>query len=256
MSARPRVLRGSRWTHFLLNEMGVPTWGCWEWIEARGEVVKLDRFSCTALLELAGESCFVKLYRPRSRLHGRVLRATRGRPLRSQGVARDLLLAAVRVPEPRGCLWVGDGVLTLAQGLPGGEDLQRRWSTVPEPALRRELMSAAAESLARLHREAYGHGDCKWNNLLWHDGRVYLVDLDAVRPARPGSRRQARDLARFTLNAEELAVAPEDYQVFLEAYFSSLGIPREQPLARMLPELDKLRARHRRRYGEFGRALW
>ena len=256
MSARPAVLRDDPWAQRLLREMGSLPGSCWEWIETRGKVLKVDPYSGVALLELEGESCFVKLYRSRSWLHGRILRSGAGRPRRSQDAARNLLRAAVRVPKPRGCLWVGESVLTLAQGLAGAVELQLSWSAAPASPVRGELMMAAAESLARLHGSGFSHGDCKWNNLLWYEGGVYLVDLDAVRSSPPGSRRLARDLARFTLNAEELAVAPEDYEVFLTAYFSSLGIPREKTLAHMLPELQKLRSRHRHRYGEIGRPLW
>jgi hypothetical protein len=85
---------------------------------------------------------------------------------------------------------------------------------------------------------------------------VYLVDLDAARPANVGSRHQARDLARWTLNAEELSVEAGEYRVFLDRYFAALGIPREAIIARMLPQLYRLRERHRRQYGKTGRALW
>ena len=205
---------------------------------------------------MAGESCFAKLYLPRNRLHARLLRSARGRPVRSQNAARDLLRADVRVPEPRGCLWLGDAALTLAEGVVEGETLQQRWQTLTDPPARHQLLSSVSESLARLHKAAYSHGDCKWSNLLCQGQRVYLVDLDAVRPAPVGSRRQARDLARWTLNAEELSVVPGDYRIFLDSYFSTLGAPREAIIVRMLPQLYRLRERHRRQYGETGRALW
>jgi hypothetical protein len=239
-----------------LAELDARPGACRDWIEAYGQVVKLDHYSRTAILELAGEPCFAKLYQPHSWLQGRIMRTGLGRPLRSQEAARQLLRAAIRVPEPRGCIWVGDGVLTLSEGLPDSQDLQLRWGTATEPAARRQLMSTAAESLAQLHLRAYSHGDCKWSNLVCRGEQLYLVDLDAVRRSRPGSRRQARDLARFTLNAEELAVDSGVYAVFLEAYFSALEIPREGIIAQMLPELHKLRHRHRGRYGERGHALW
>jgi tRNA A-37 threonylcarbamoyl transferase component Bud32 len=184
------------------------------------------------------------------------MRTALGRPLRSQEAARKLLLAAITVPEPRGCLWVGDGALTLSAALPKSQDLQQRWITTTETAAREQLMSMTAESLAQLHRGGYSHGDCKWSNLVCCGEQLYLVDLDAVRRATPGSRHQARDLARFTLNAEELAVDSGNYRVFLEVYFSLLAIPREAIIAQMLPELHRLRDRHRGRYGERGRALW
>jgi tRNA A-37 threonylcarbamoyl transferase component Bud32 len=239
-----------------LTELAAGPGDSWQWLQAHGRVLKCDEYSRTALLELGGEPCFAKLYLPRSRLHGRILRTAMGRPIRSQDAARELATAAVRVPQPRGCLWVGNSALTLTEGLEGSEDLQQQWAAAIDASARRRLLSAAAQSLAQLHLGAYSHGDCKWSNLLCRDRQVYLVDLDAVRRAPAGSRRQARDLARFTLNAEELAVEPGDYQAFLDAYFAILGGQRDVVIGRMLPELRKLRDRHRRRYGDRGRPLW
>ena len=118
------------------------------------------------------------------------------------------------------------------------------------------LIKAVAKSLAQLHMAAFSHGDCKWSNLLHLDEQVYLVDLDAARRGRLGGRRQARDLARFTLDAEELAIDQETYQVFLEDYFTETGVSRDAMTALMLPILHRLRRRHQRQYGDRGRPLW
>jgi tRNA A-37 threonylcarbamoyl transferase component Bud32 len=251
-----RVLARGEWAQILLAELDGYPGAPWDWIAAHGRVLKHDRYGAAALVELGGEPCFAKLYLPRGRLHAHLLRSTRGRPVRSQDVARELLRVDVVVPQPRGCLWLGNSALTLAEGLINGDTLQQRWQTATGPAARQRLLSSVAESLARLHHAAYSHGDCKWSNLLCLGRQVYLVDLDAARHTPVGSRRQARDLARWTLNAEELSMEPSEYRVFLDSYFSALGAPREAIIARMLPQLYRLRDRHRRQYGETGRALW
>ena len=51
-------------------------------------------------------------------------------------------------------------------------------------------------------------------------------------------------------------VDESEYEQFLERYFSALTLPRDAFIARMLPELRKLRERHRGRYGERGRELY
>lgn len=249
------VLRDGKWLQALREELRSSPGTCWQWIDTHGRVIKLDSYSCTALIELKGQSCFVKLYRPRGRLHSWLLGSALGRPLRSQTAAHELLLAGVKVPAPRGCLRADEGLLTLAEGFAAAEDMQSRWPDASETA-RRDLMSAAAISMAQLHLAGYCHGDCKWSNLLCMDTQVYLVDLDAVHSASMGGRRQLRDLARFTLNAEELAVDSGDYAVFVDTYISRLGVPRDVISSRMLPQLDKLRERHRRQYGITGQRLW
>ena len=255
VAADLRVLRDGKWPQALAEALRAAPGDCWQWIATHGRVIKLDSYSCAALIELRGQSCFVKLYRPRGRLHRWLLGTAQGRPLRSQKAARELLLAGVQVPAPRGCLRADGGLLTLAEGLVAAEDMQTRWSSASD-AVRRELMSAAAIAMARLHLAGYCHGDCKWSNLLCMDGQVYLVDLDAVRSAPVGGRRQLRDLARFTLNAEELAADSGHYAYFFDVYLAQLGLARDVISSGMLPQLHKLRERHRKQYGSSGQRLW
>ena len=255
VTTNPRVLWGGSCAQRLTAELENRPGDTRDWLRARGQLLKLDDDSCAVLLEVAGVPCFIKWYRRRNSWHGALLKTRLGRPARSQDAARKLLRANVRVPEPRGALALPDGVLTLTDGIAEGEDLQRKWDRVDQAAERPLWLSVAAQSLARLHLAGYSHGDCKWSNLLINGDQLYLVDLDAVRKTAPGSRRQARDLARFTLNAEEMALERDQYDQFLERYFSMLSLPRDPFTARMLPELRKLRERHRGRYGERGREL-
>lgn len=80
------------------------------------------------------------------------------------------------------------------------------------------LMEQAARLVKRLHDEGWVHGDFKFGNLLSSaEGKLYLLDVEGVRPARSDQRR-ARDLARFLLNAMELNLAASDLEHFWQSY--------------------------------------
>ena len=61
--------------------------------------------------------------------------------------------------------------------------------------------------------------------------------------------RQARDLARFTIDAEELGLSRELYQLFLDTYLANSAYPRDLVLQRILPLVETTRARHLKKYG-------
>jgi tRNA A-37 threonylcarbamoyl transferase component Bud32 len=150
---------------------------------------------------------------------------------------------------------VPEGILLLTEGMPDGRNLNDLWREQPAPDEFRQIMHGAGESVARLHRAGYAHGDCKWSNLLWTGRQCYLVDLDGVGMAAIASAKQARDLARFTLNAEELAIGPELYELFLESYLQCVGASRDATMANMMPLLRMLRDRHLAKYGARGQRL-
>jgi tRNA A-37 threonylcarbamoyl transferase component Bud32 len=71
----------------------------------------------------------------------------------------------------------------------------------------REPPAAEGEALrtlfATLHRTRISHGDLKATNLLWDDGALKVIDLDAMRQhrsARPHARAWRRDRARLLRN--------------------------------------------------------
>ena len=112
------------------------------------------------------------------------------------------------------------------------------------------MMRGAALTLSVLHRAGYTHGDCKWRNLLWIDGECFMVDLDGARRRRLfAARARARDVARFTVSAEEAGVPSSLLQAFLDSYVAHSGVAREELLRRMQPNLEKLRGRHLEKYG-------
>lgn len=63
--------------------------------------------------------------------------------------------------------------------------------------------SALRTLFATLHRERISHGDLKATNLLWQDGRVVLIDLDAMQQHRSDAshaRAWGKDRARLLRN--------------------------------------------------------
>lgn len=254
---RPRVLRdggGAEALRAALSERASAPAGPAGWLSSEARVVKRDAHSLACLLELSGRPVFIKLYLAKGPLQRLGFRLGRGRGVRSFDRARALLGVGVRVPEPLACVGC-PGALLLQTAAIAGADLKARWQASPPEPERRQLMLAAGTALGTLHRAGFAHGDCKWSNLLCAPEGVYLGDLEAVRRAPRAASHLWRDLARFTLNAEDLAVAAEDYKVFIESYIDASRIPREMLLPRTLPLLLRLRGRHRRSYGERGHAL-
>ena len=114
------------------------------------------------------------------------------------------------------------------------------------PVARRWLLEQAFDLLAKVHGSGWSHGDFKWANLLTtpERDRLCLIDLDAARQARPGSATQARDLARFKVNAEEEGVLSEEFDVLLRQYCQRLGLTWSTIEQRMAPYYRRIMQRH------------
>jgi len=253
---KARIIRGDSWGAALREALVASPLDVMSWMQQHTQLLKSDDHSRVGLLQLRHQTCYLKLYCHKSTLQQCLFRLGRGRPVRSFDVACQLASSAVALPQPRACLLVPEGMLLLTEGICGGTNLSELWREPLAETTARQLLHCAAETIAHLHVAGYAHGDCKWNNLLWADNRVYLVDLDGATRAPRGGTGQARDLARFTLNAEELGVDADLYELFLAAYLHCTGEPRQAMIARMKPILQKLRRRHVNRYGERGRRLF
>jgi len=65
------------------------------------------------------------------------------------------------------------------------------------------IAAALLTLFGTLHALRISHGDLKATNLLWHDGQVVLIDLDAMtqhRSSRTHAQAWQRDRARFLRN--------------------------------------------------------
>ena len=225
------------------------------WTEAHTRILKSDEYSRVGLLNLQEQLCYLKFYRAKSMAQQLLFRLGRGRAIGAFDTALELGAQGVPVPEPRACVLVPGGVMLLTEGMPGAVDLKALWLQQPDATQAGQLMIAAGAVVGNLHRAGFAHGDCKWSNLLWSDDRIFLGDLEAVSHAAPGSRRQARDIARFTVNAEDLGVEAALYEQFIGAYLASAGGCRDTLLTQVRPCLDELRSRHLQKYGERGARL-
>lgn len=271
LAVNEHIIRGQQWGRILQEQLAGAPSGTLAWLEQAGRPLKTDVYSRVALLPIQGEPCFAKLYLAKSAWRQLAFRLGFSRAARSFDAASDLARADQPVPAARTCLRVPEGLLLITEGIPDANDLRALWLSGPEQQHAFYLLQCAGIVLARLHDAGYAHGDCKWGNLLWNGTRFYLVDLEAVRriggrrgagrrnagrhlPAR-GQARQYRDLARFTLDAEDLGVGQAQYDLFLDSYAAERGLQARQLIAAMRPMLEKMRARHAAKYGTGIRSL-
>jgi tRNA A-37 threonylcarbamoyl transferase component Bud32 len=122
--------------------------------------------------------------------------------LQLSGIATPLPLALIeeRLGPLRRRAW-------LIADLCPGVSLADHLSAECEPPAAEAL--AIASLFATLHRLRISHGDLKATNLLWHAGRIWLIDLDATTQHRSeAAYRQAwrRDRARLLRNWPEASV--------------------------------------------------
>lgn len=255
MVADYRILRGDAWASSLRELLLPVPIDMAIWMEQHTRLLKSDSHSRVGLLQLQGQLCYLKFYRRKSPWQQLLFRLGRGRGIQSYDVASELLARGVAVPEARACLLVGEGMLLLTEGMENSQDLKALWQAGLADCRQDELLRAAGVTLAQVHRAGFSHGDCKWSNLLWSGQQFYLVDLEAAQRASTLGVGQARDLARFSVNAEDLGVAPARYEQFMQSYLEGTGHSREEVVECLMPPLGELRLRHLSKYGERGARL-
>ncbi|MEM1111971.1 MAG: lipopolysaccharide kinase InaA family protein [Pseudomonadota bacterium] len=224
------------------------------WLE-QGRQIKVDSHSRVGLAEIGGDFCYIKYYGDKSVLQGLGNRLRGGRALAAWDAGQRLFQAGLPVARPLLCLHLQHAQLLVTQGFKDARDLKSLWLGEAESTQRADWLRQCAELLGALHNHGFSHGDGKWSNLLFAGGGLRLVDLEAARGPGASASSQARDLARFVLNAEELGVARVDYDDFMSAYAGRRGIHRRLLEDGLMPALEKLRTRHRQRYGDRGDRL-
>jgi tRNA A-37 threonylcarbamoyl transferase component Bud32 len=249
MKGKMRVLRGEVWAERLGKQLELPPNDAGEWMEQHTQILKSERYSLSGLVRIENEMCFLKFYRPKTVFHRAMFSMGMGAPQRNFTAARDLAADGLAVPVPLACTQLSQGAFLLVEGLSGEGNLADLWRRQPEEDVASQMILAAAKTLAMLHSFGFAHGDCKWDNLFWYDQRAYLVGLDDARRCEVGAPEQARDLARFTINAEELSIGLPLYEQFLNAYLKEVGEPRRELMNRMLPHLYRLRTKRLGRTG-------
>lgn len=175
------------------------------WLE-KGVPLKRGRTATLARVEVNGRQLVIKRYNIKGPVHAlsRSWRPSRawhswleGHRLNFLGIAtpRPLALVEQRAGPLRGKAW-------LISEYCAGASLADRYpdpDTAP-PAAELDAIGALLRQLVAAH---ISHGDLKATNILWCDGKPYLIDLDAMRQhAGETAFRRAweKDSARFLRN--------------------------------------------------------
>lgn len=252
---RVKVLRDGGWAERLQRAVSQSPDQPEAWVEQHCNVLKRDAHSRAGLLRLDGAEHFLKLYLAKSPVQRWAFRWGVGRGVAAFEAALRLQRADIAVPAARACLLADGSVMLLTEAI-CGRDLKARWQSLEDADSGGEsLLDAAGLALGSLHQAGFSHGDCKWSNLLCANGQIYLADLEAVKSTALATQEAFRDLARFTLNAEDLAVPAALYQTFLASYCRHTGQEETAIERGTLPALKAMRARHAVRYGERGHRL-
>lgn len=175
------------------------------WLE-KGEALKRGRTATLARVEVNGRQLVIKRYNIKGAGHAlsRCWRPSRawhawleGHRLQFLGIAtpRPLALVEHRFGPLRGRAWL------ITEHCPG-ENLDTHLAgslkTPPDATV-----AAIGRLFDQLAEARISHGDLKATNLLWHDGKVHLVDLDAMQQHdldASFARAWRRDRARLLRN--------------------------------------------------------
>ncbi|PKO34137.1 MAG: hypothetical protein CVU34_08970 [Betaproteobacteria bacterium HGW-Betaproteobacteria-7] len=172
---------------------------------AGGRLLK-DGGTCTvAAVRVAGRTLVVKRYNLKHWRHA-LSRAWRpSRAWHSWQAAHRLAFYGIATPRPLALIEERAGPLRgraflIAEHCPG-INLLDDLDPAREPEA--ELQQALCSLFRTLHQLRISHGDLKATNLLWHDGEIVLIDLDALvehRSASTFARAWRRDRARLLRN--------------------------------------------------------
>ena len=105
-----------------------------------------------------------------------------------------------------------------------------------------------AELFSRLHRDGYIHGDAKLSNLLRHNNKLYLVDLDGFKPLS-SKWVPARDIARLLVGFSEQGCSMQEMLFLFDRYCDLSGLCGESFRRQVRPIIGKLQAKHKKKYG-------
>ena len=258
-SPRLQVLVGERWGLHLVDEIERTSLDAYDWATKHLQIIKSTASSLVGLVEIDQQPCYLKFYVSKSRWQRLGFRLGLGRGSRSFRMANELLHHGILVPRPLSCVLVPRGMILLTEAISDATDMQTLWERGLTESdgedTEHSCWHAAGMCLATLHNAGFMHGDFKWSNLLYHQESFYLVDLEAVAIAGPASKKRFRDLARFTLNAEDMGAPRHCYRLFLNAYLEASGQHEKNVVAGTMPFLRAMRSHHVNKYGARGHAL-
>ncbi|MFJ2328487.1 lipopolysaccharide kinase InaA family protein [Pseudomonas sp. NPDC087690] len=165
--------------------------------------------------------------------------------LAAQGLTTPLLLADG--------LKEGEGGWLLFEFLEGAESLGDAWSQVESlPVLADEQSGVLAEALgaiAQLHSKGLWQQDLHLDNLLRHDGQLYLIDgagICAETAGQPLSRQKV--LENLGVFFAQLPKSLEPFTEELLVYYLLSNAEHALPLEALQKQIDKVRAWRLRDY--------
>lgn len=170
-----------------------------------GTPIKAGRTASVARVDLDGHRVVIKRYNLKNHGHAfsRLWRPSRA--WHAWHAAHRLAFLGIATPAPLAMIEERLGPLRrrawlITEFCPGRNLVQHLAADDVPPG---DEADAIVKLFRGLHRERISHGDLKATNLLWHDNRIFVIDLDAMRQHRADAafrRAWGRDRARLLRN--------------------------------------------------------
>ena len=177
------------------------------WVR-EGTMLKDGRTSTVVRVSAGDLDCVVKRYNLKNLRHALSRCWRPSRAWHSWRAGHLLRHLGVATPEPLAVLEERFGFLRRRAFLVtrhcAGRSLLDHLDASCAPSA--EEAEALLEFFRALHLMGIEHGDLKATNLLWHEGRIWVIDLDAVRQhdsRKTYARAWRRDRSRFLANWPE-----------------------------------------------------
>ena len=171
-------------------------------------MLKDGRTSTVARVSAGDLDCVVKRYNLKNLRHALSRCWRPSRAWHSWRAGHLLRHLGVATPEPLAVLEERLGFLRrrafLVTRHSAGQPLLECLDASRAPSA--EEAEALLEFFRALHLMRIEHGDLKATNLLWHEGRIWVIDLDALRQhdsRKTYARAWRRDRSRFLANWPE-----------------------------------------------------
>ncbi|AUN95685.1 lipopolysaccharide kinase InaA family protein [Pseudazoarcus pumilus] len=170
-----------------------------------GTVLKDGNTATVARIDVGARALVIKRYNLKSARHALSRLWRPSRAWHSWRAAHRLAFFGIATPRPLALIEERAGPLRrrawlVTEHCPGPNLLEVLDADAPPPD---HIAAALSETLRTLHTARIHHGDLKATNLLWHDARLWLIDLDATTAHRSSAafeRAWARDRARLLRN--------------------------------------------------------
>lgn len=175
---------------------------------AAGHLYKTGGAATVARIECGQRTLVVKRYNIKNLIHWLKRFWRPSRAWHSWREGHRLSVLGIATPQPLAIIenrWYGlRGSALLISEYCGEQDIIHRLASYQDSdAVPEAEINALTELLNALIREKISHGDLKGHNILWHQQRCYLIDLDAMqqhRSVRRFTRAYQKDRSRLLRN--------------------------------------------------------